>query len=346
MDAADTVKPWVGDLKPYTPGETHDGCVKLASNENNYGPSPKVVERLREAAPQVYKYPFKDKLLREAIANYAGVAPENIICGNGSDEIIELVLKAFEGPSAGVLPSFSEYKIISKTLGVEYIETPLNPDFTLDTDAFLKNSAKANLLFLDNPCNPTGGVIPRDDLVKILEAGKITVIDEAYFEYYGETLAGKLEKFKNLIILRTFSKAFGLGGLRVGYAIAGEEVIKFLDKVHPPFNVNSLAQEAALAALDDIEYMKEVVKKTVADREMLAEKLGSRFKVFPSQTNFILLDVSPSTAEEFFKQMLGANIVVRKFGEFPGFEGEYARITVGTSEENQELLAALELSTL
>jgi len=342
MEARDLVKPWIEGLKPYVPGETHEGCIKLSSNENNYGPSPRVVETLKASAQYVFRYPCRDGELREKIAGYAGVEPENVVCGNGSDELIELILKVFSGPAAGVSPSFSEYKIISKTLGVEYAETPLREDFTFDTKAFIEKSKDANLLFLDNPDNPTGGVIFRTDLLKVLNEGRITVVDEAYYEYYGESIADLLGDYPNLIILRTFSKAFGLGGLRIGYALASSEIISYLDKVRPPFNVNSLAQEAALAALDDVAYMQECVGKTVSDRRMLAEKLATRYRVFPSETNFLLLDTSPTTADEFFNQMLDKKIVVRKFGQLPGFNGEFTRITVGTKEENRKLVEALQ----
>jgi len=198
------------------------------------------------------------------------------------------------------------------------------------------------MIFLDNPNNPTGGVIARDDIIRVLDEGKITVIDEAYYEFYGESVSDLINDYPNLIVLRTFSKAFGLGGLRVGYAVACKDIIELLDRVRPPFNVNSLAMDAALAALDDVDYMKKTVDKIVEDRNRLSESLASKLKVFPSQTNFLLMDVSPSSAQEFFERMLERKIVVRKFGRFEGFEGEFIRITVGTKKENEKLIEALE----
>jgi len=342
MDARDFAKPWIKGLKPYVPGETHEGCIKLSSNENNYGPSPKVSSAVRNAADGVFRYPYKTVLLREKIAEYVGVSSENVICGNGSDEVIELIVKAFKGPAASTYPSFSEYKIINKTFGNEFIEVKLGDDFVFDIDEFVSESADANMIFLDNPNNPTGGVIARDDIIRVLDEGKITVIDEAYYEFYGESVSDLINDYPNLIVLRTFSKAFGLGGLRVGYAVACKDIIELLDRVRPPFNVNSLAMDAALAALDDVDYMKKTVDKIVEDRNRLSESLASKLKVFPSQTNFLLMDVSPSSAQEFFERMLERKIVVRKFGRFEGFEGEFIRITVGTKKENEKLIEALE----
>jgi histidinol-phosphate aminotransferase len=149
-------------------------------------------------------------------------------------------------------------------------------------------------------------------------------------------------EFKNLIVLRTLSKAFGIGGLRVGYAIADSETLGFVSNLKPPFSIASISEVAALAALDDLKYMKSCVAKIVKDREVLYRKLGQRFRVFPSRANFLLLDVSPLTSDYFFKRMLNSKIIVRKFGVLEGFSGNYIRITVGTNRENKRLLEAVE----
>lgn len=342
MDVRGLAKPWVLGLEKYVAGETREGCVKLASNENNYGPSPAAVEAVREAMGSVHMYPYKDSLLSEKVAEYANVSPANVVCGNGSDELIELVVKAFRGPAAGVRPAFSGYRIISRALGMEYTEIPLRRDFGFDAGDFIGKNKGTNIFFLGSPNNPTASVIPKEDIERILDTKKITVIDEAYFEFYGKTVAGLIKDYPNLIVLRTFSKAFGLGGLRVGYAIAAEETSELLLKVRPPFSVNALAHEAALAALDDVEYMRKTVKKIVADRESYGKKLSKKLRVYPSYANFWLTDVSPMSAQEFFDRMLENKIVVRKFGNFPGFLGEYVRITVGKTQENEKLIKALE----
>lgn len=342
MEAADNVKPWVKDIPAYVPGETREGFIKLASNENNWGPSPKVVEALIRKATKVYKYPYKGELVREKTAQYCGASKENIVLGNGSDELIDLVVKTFRGPSLGVTPSFAEYKVVSKTNGMEYLEVRANTDFSFPKDEFMKASEKANLIFLCNPNNPLGNTVSSETIKEILDLGKITVVDEAYFEFSGTTAFPLLNTYDNLIILRTYAKAFALAGLRVGYAIADRKIISLISKTKPPFNVNSLAQEACLAALDDIQYMRDCVEKIIKDRETMAQNLSVKYKVFPSCANFVLVDVSPMKAEDFFEKLLKEKIIVRCFKKFPGFTGEFVRITVGTSGENEKLYAALD----
>jgi histidinol-phosphate aminotransferase len=336
------IKPWVMDIKPYVPGDTREGYVKLASNENDYGPSQRVVKALREKAGLVYRYPYKDESVREKMAGYCGVSKENIIISNGSDELIDLAVKTFRGPSCGVFPSFSEYQIVSNTNGMEYIEVPLNQDFTFPLEEFKRKTERANLIFLCSPNNPLGSILPEDVIKEILDLGKPTVVDEAYYEFYGKTNLKFLPDYKNLIITRTFAKAFGLAGLRAGYAIATPEVINLIYKTKPPFNVNALAQEACLAALDDLGYVQKCVKKIIKDREAMKKKLEENYRVLPSYANFLLVDVSPMTAQDFYQKLYLKKIIVRKIGNLPGFNGEYVRITVGTSKENRKLSDTLD----
>ncbi|MFH0860033.1 MAG: histidinol-phosphate transaminase [Candidatus Altiarchaeota archaeon] len=341
MPVRDKANPWLRTLDTYVPGQIREGYIKLSSNENNYGPSPKVINKLRQKSPSVYRYPYKDSELRDKVASYAGVKPENILVGNGSDELIDFTVKTFKGDGCGLYPGFSWYRIACNANGRRYYPVQLEKDFTVDVRKFLKASKKAKILFIDNPNNPTGSVMGEADLKKILATGKITVIDEAYFEFYGKTAAKLIRKYDNLIVLRTFAKAFGLAGLRVGYAIAAEETIGLLRKVKPPFNVNLLAQEAALVALEDRTYMRSCVRKIVKDRKEAYTALSNRFKTYPSNTNFILVDTTPLKSKQFFNKLLKEKIIVRNFGRLKGFKGEYARITIGTTKENQKLLKTL-----
>jgi len=342
MNVRDLVKSWVFNLEKYVPGEFRPGYIKLASNENNYGPSPKVVKAVGEYASKSYIYPYLDVEVRRKCAKYAGVGVECVMTGNGSDELMELVLKTFKGPVAGFYPSYASYRIFPSMLGMGYSEVSLGRDFSFDVDDFLEKAGSARICFVGSPNNPTGNVIRGEDLVKILNTGKIVVLDEAYYEFAGKSFVKLTKEFKNLVVLRTLSKAFGLGGLRVGYAIADSETIGFVSKLKPPFSIASISEVAALAALDDLKYMRECVRKIVRDRETLYEKLGTSFKVCPSKTNFLLMDVSPMTAEEFYSKMIKQKIIVRKFGKLKGFKGNYVRITVGTVEENKILVSALE----
>ncbi len=340
-DYSKNVKPWIPGLCCYTPGKTIKGYVKLASNENNYGPAPKVAEALRKAAGEINLYPYKDLELRKKIAEYCNTAPENIITGNGSDESIDLVFKTFKGPVLSFNPTYAEYGIFSEALGEKYLQIDLEKDFSFPLERYLKESRKANILLVCSPNNPTGGVLTEKELRRILEEGKTTVVDEAYVEFHGTSFTPLVKEYENLIILRTFSKAFALAGLRVGYIIADPKIIKLLDRVKPPFSVNAFAIEAALAALEDKRYMRETVGKMIKDREMLYKALKNKYATYPSESNFILADVSPQRSEDVCRKLLDKKIIVRDLGKYPGFSGEYVRVSVGTTEENKKFLEAL-----
>jgi histidinol-phosphate aminotransferase len=340
-DLSKNINPWIPGLCCYTPGKTISGYVKLASNENNYGPSPKVAEAIKAALPELRTYPYRDSQLSEKIAKYCGVAKENIITGNGSDESIDLAYKTFKGPVHSFNPTYSEYRIFSEGLGGKYAETDLEPDYSLSVKKFLKESKDAGILVLCSPNNPTGTVIPEGDLVEILGAGKTTVVDEAYVEFYGKSFTSLVKDYKNLILLRTFSKAFALAGVRVGYIVTDPEAVEALGKVKPPFSVNSLAQAAAIAALDDVAYMKKTVEKIRSDREMMYKELSKKYKTTRSESNFILFDVSPAKAKDVYDKFMEKKIIVRTPGKYRDFSGEYIRVTIGTTEENKKFVAAL-----
>ena len=340
-DLSENVKPWIPGLCCYTPGKTIKGYVKLASNENNYGPSPKVKEAIKKAADEINIYPHRDMELRQKIAEYCGAAQENIITGNGSDESIDLIFKTFKGPVLSFNPTYAEYRIFSEAMGEKYLQIDLEKDLTFPLKRFIAESRKAKILVLCSPNNPTGGVITEEELRKVLGEGKTTVVDEAYVEFHGKSFASLVKEYENLIILRTFSKAFALAGLRVGYIIADPKVIELLDRVKPPFSVNSLAIDAAIAALDDQKYMRSTVEKMVNDRGMLYAALKEKYKTYPSEANFILADVSPQRSEDVYKKLLDKKIIVRNLGKYPGFSGEYIRVSVGTTEENKKFIAAL-----
>ena len=341
MKPTDYLNEWVNKITPYSPGKTIDGTTKLASNENSYGPSPKVIAGLKEFVPQVFRYPYKNLHVKEALAGYCRVKPENIVISNGSDEMVELLIKAFKGPIASVYPSFVSYPIYSQILNREYISSALNPDFSFNAQKFIKDTWKANLLFLCSPNNPTGTVIDIRDIEEVAQTGKIVAVDEAYFEYHGTTAKNLILNYPNVIIMRTMAKAFGLAGMRIGYALADPEIAEAIKKVRGPFTVNYLAQEAAILALKDIDYMKKMVNRVITDRNAIANRLSEKYKVIPSNANFILADVSPLTSKEFFEKMIEQRIVVRPQPQFHGFPGNWVRITVGTTEENYKLLDAI-----
>lgn len=335
------MKPHVWSLPEYVPGEYREGYVKLASNENNFGPSPKVKAAVRSWAGRTHLYPYLDLKVREALADYVGVGSDCIVAGNGSDELMDMLVKVFPGPVAGSHPSFSEYPIAAGAVGERYVPVRLADDFTFDGETFLKEASDARLFFLCSPNNPTGLSISDGDLKRVLDSGKIVVLDEAYAEFAGKSRVGWLRDYDNLIILRTLSKAFALAGLRVGYAVAKPEAAEAMMKVKIPFNVNSIAEAAALAALDDRAYSKRCVKKMVKGREEIQAAMSKRSKAYPSDSNFVFADVSPMTAQAFFDGMIGEGIIVRKFGRLQGYPGEYVRVSSGTDKENRQFLKAL-----
>ncbi|MEA3254913.1 MAG: aminotransferase class I/II-fold pyridoxal phosphate-dependent enzyme, partial [Candidatus Altiarchaeota archaeon] len=245
-----SIKPWIKDIELYTPGKTIKGCIKLASNENNYGPPQKVVEALQEGIKEVNIYPYKGEEVKEKIAGYCGVGKENIILGNGSDELMDLIFKTIKGPFLGLNPSYSEYRIFTQVLDERYLEVNLKEDFSFPLKEFIKKLREANAPIICSPNNPTGTVVSEEDIRSVLDEGKITIVDEAYYEFYGKTVIPLIKEYPNLIVLRTFAKAFALAGLRIGYAVSNPEVINVLCKVKPPFSVSSLALASAIAALD------------------------------------------------------------------------------------------------
>ena len=341
MDVSKALRPRVGSLPKYVPGEFREGFVKLASNENNYGPSPKVVEALKEWADKTQLYPYRGDELRGKLAKYVGCSRENICLGNGSDELMDLLVKVFKGPYGGSYPSFANYEIVAGMMGEDYIEVALEDDFRFDADRFNTATKNCALLFLCSPNNPTGTSISDAELKKVLETGKIVVLDEAYVEFCGNSRVSWIKKYPNLIVLRTMSKAFALAGVRMGYSVASADVTSALLKVKPPFNTNSLSEAAALAALDDLGYMRECVTKIREDTAAIYEALSKKYKPVKSDSNFVLCDVSPLSAQEFFDKMIEAEIIIRKFGAFQATKGNYIRVSAGTKGETQKFVEAL-----
>jgi histidinol-phosphate aminotransferase len=253
--------------------------------------------------------------------------PTNIFVGNGSDEIIHLIMLAFINKGDVVAyphPSFAMYSVYSKIAGAVEIPVRLREDYNYDVDSFIKVIEKyqPKLVFLCNPNNPTGSVIEREDIIKIIQKSNgIVVVDEAYFEFYGNTIVDAINEFENLIVLRTLSKAFGLAGLRVGYAVANENILKYLNLVKSPYNINSLSQIIALKVLRT-DVLKERINYILEERKRLIKELGKipGVKVYPSKTNFIL--VKFKDADYVYKGLLERGILVRDFSKVEGLEGE------------------------
>jgi len=353
------VPDWIRTLVPYPPGKPieevereygiHDS-IKIASNENPLGPSPKAVEAIRGALGRLHRYPEGNcYYLRQALARRLGIPESFLIFGNGSNEIIELVIRTFMRPEEDAVMSdqaFVVYRLIVQAAGGRSRVAPLRA-FTHDVDAIAAAvTPQTRVVFLANPNNPTGTIFFQRDwerFLSLVPPEVIIVMDEAYAEYvedaeYPDSLAA-LKMGRHVVILRTFSKIYGLAGLRIGYGIAPTEVVDLMDRVRQPFNVNSLAQVAALAALSDAEHVE---RSRACNREGMAylrrqcHRLG--LDVVPSWANFLLVRVG--NGARVYEELLRQGVIVRPVGVY-GFP-EHVRVTVGTAAENERFIAALE----
>lgn len=320
------------------------GVINLASNESPYGPSPRVIRALRSEVTRAGLYPDpRATKLKTATADYVGVKPECITIGNGSDELMDLSCKAFLDPGDTALiplPTFAMYELACRSNGgaPEFFTLP---DFEWPVEKLKRSLAGAKLAFLCRPNNPTGNGISLEGLRELLAVGKLIIVDEAYVEFGGRSVAKMAPRYDNLLVLRTFSKAFGLAGLRVGYAIGDPELIKVLESIRAPFNVNRIAQVAAVAALRDVAYMRKVVSAIRRDRAYLRReltKLGLR--VLPSDANFLMADVTPLgiNAPKLCDLLARKGVLVRELSNFRGAGPRWVRITVGKPEQNQKLV--------
>ena len=354
----DHANPQLRDLVVYEPGKPIEetareldvdpnAIIKLASNENPLGPSPKAVEAMRGALENAQLYPDGGGFyLREALAATLNFKRENIILGNGSNEIIEFLGHAFLNRDDEVITSehaFIAYKLIATIFGARTIETP-SPDYRHDLDAMLDAiTPKTKIIFIANPNSPTGTLIAQskiDNFMSRVPENIVTIFDEAYFELLNDppdTLR-YVRGGRNIVVLRTFSKIHGLASLRVGYGIASRGLIDVLQKTRQPFNVNGIAQAGALAALSDQAHQRKTKNVVAAGRAYLEEQFRDMQLGFvPGAANFVMVNVRDGAA--VFKKLLARKIIVRPL---KGYNlPEWVRISVGTTEQNKKCIAAL-----
>ena len=350
---------YIYDVLPYIPGKPIGevkralglkSVIKLASNENPYPPSPKVLAAMRKESLTVNRYPDGGCFeLRKAVAKYLKVQEDQLIFGNGSDEIIILAVKAFVGQGDEVIiakPSFLIYDIAARLAGAKIHAVPLN-NFYYDLDGMkAKLSNKTKIVFIGNPDNPAGTFVNGRQLegfIKAASVGTLIFIDEAYFEYvhskdYPNSIA-LIKKYPNVMVTRTFSKMYGLAGLRVGYGIARPEIVDILNRLREPFNVNSIAQAAAVAAIGSQKYYQNIAKDVERQRLYIYQAL-SKLKVSYEQsfTNFILLKVGGNSSITA-KALLNKGVIIRDMGAW-GLKG-YIRVSIGTGAENKRFIKSL-----
>ncbi|MEX0929169.1 MAG: histidinol-phosphate transaminase [Balneolales bacterium] len=337
------VRPNIRNLQPYRCArDDFDSGILLDANENSFG-------SLIASDLDLNRYPdpYQNKL-RDGVAAFRGLQQQQVFLGSGSDEAIDLIIRVFCEPGKDAVlitpPTYGMYKVSASINDNPVIQVPLSPQFQLRTrDILQKVTPSTKVIFLCSPNNPTANLLDREDMKEILaNFGGIVVIDEAYIDFSGkDTMVSDLNAYPNLIVLQTFSKAFGMAGTRLGIALASPEIIRVLFKIKAPYNVNKLTARAGLQALDRLGEMRRTVAEILAERTRLAERLETLAgikKIFPTDANFILIRVDH--ALDTYTQLAGRGVIVRYRGDQVHCE-ETLRITVGTPEENDALIRNL-----
>ncbi len=354
------IRECIENLTPYPPGKPIEelerelgivGSIKLASNENPLGPSPKAIRAIKENINNIHRYPDGSSYyLRQKLAKKFGLPMSKIILGNGSNELIKVIVHTFLSPDDEVilsLPTFLLYEKVVQSFEGKIVTVPLS-NFWIDLPAILTAvSSKTKIIFINNPNNPTGKALKKKEISHFLNSlspDVVVVLDEAYIEFATDpkvvSAVELLESYPLLVVLRTFSKVYGLAGLRIGFGFTSESVIEGMNLVRQPFNVNYLAQVGALAALDDDKFVEKTLTLTRDGLEFLYSQLDRiGLKYVPTQTNFFLIK-TPLGAGETYQRMLREGVIVRSMESF-GLS-DYIRINVGLPEENKRFVKTLE----
>ncbi|KMT22592.1 histidinol-phosphate transaminase [Clostridium cylindrosporum] len=340
------IKEKIKTLKPYVVQE-NDCTIKLDANENSENLFRSCfndfVKKVSEGTINRYPDP-SSTLLREKVANYVGegVDRDNIICGNGSDELISCIISTFVGESDTVVthsPTFSMYKISNQILGGKFIEVPSNEKFEVNIDEIINvsNENNAKLIILCNPNNPTGTIIKREDIEKVINStNAVVIVDEAYYEFLGESLVDIAKENKRVIVLRTLSKGFALAGARCGYLVASLDTVNSILKVKPPYNLNTLTQYAGECILDNYEKVSKSIERIKSQRDAMLPKLREvkGLTVYDTGANFIL--VKTDKCSEVIKKFEEEKILVRGFSE--GALENCIRFSIGFENENNKVI--------
>ena len=325
---------------------SEDQVVKLDANENLYGPSPKVAEALAGyKGYHIYTDP-QQRRVREALAAYAGTTPDRVVAGVGSDELIDLLLRLFVAPGERVLqcvPTFGMYATFTHLAGAELVSVPRNETFDVDVEGVQQAAQNgAKLLFLTSPNNPTGNLVDEATVRQLLELDMVVVVDEAYYEFSGSTVASLVPESPNLVVLRTLSKWAGLAGMRLGYGIMDTAVAERLMVIKPPYNISSAAEVALLASLEDKEMLLTRVHSIVEERERLFERLRSLSGLtpIPSHANFILCRLVDGEGRRVYQELARRGVFVRYY-DTPLLR-DYIRVSLGLPHHNAALVEALQ----
>ena len=362
MDIKELVNRGIDDLSPYEPGKPIEdlerelgieNAIKLASNENPMGPSPKIFDSIEGVLKETHRYPDGNATrLKSTIARKFNVTDNQVTIGNGSNDIIEFVARIFLSRNDSAIYSehaFAVYPLVVKAVGAKGIEVPAK-NFSHDLDLMLESIEESTkLIFIANPNNPTGSFIEYDELIKFLEKVPehiIVLLDQAYFDYSSfetkDMEFDDLSKFPNLIMSRSFSKAYGLAGFRVGFCVSSKEIADYLNRVRQPFNANSLALFAAEKALEDQDFIDKCLQINLEQKELLYKELDSLgYECLPSRANFISFDCKKDSSEAFNK-LLMEGVIVRSLAVYK--MPNHLRVSVGLPEENLSFLEKIKLT--
>jgi len=344
------VKPAVRSIAAYTLA-ARQAPVKINQNENPYDLPESLKQRVVEQAlaRPWSRYPdFDPRELLEKLAAFSGWRSDGILAGNGSNELIQALLLVSVGPGTRVIvpePTFTLYALLTRILGGELIPASLGPQFEYQAQdlAQLRRELGAGVTIVCSPNNPTGSVLELDDLARLCEQGDgLVVVDEAYHEFSGQTAVGLLAQHPNLVVLRTFSKAMGMAGLRVGYLLAAPELVREVNKARLPYNLNFFSQAAALAALANWGSLRQRVEGLIAAREDLLHRLYRipGVRPYPSRANFILFELPDDDPRQVFDALYRRGVLVRDVTSYPRLS-RCLRVSVGSSDENERFLAGL-----
>ena len=352
----------VSDMDSYVPGRSQDeiaaefglkkeDIIKLGSNENPWGPSPKAIEAIKNELDSINRYPESQlKELVHLVADYSDVKDSQVIIGgDGADEIIDVLAKTFIEPGDEFivpLPSYMYYEYLLQQYGANPVYAKWDLDKNvLDIDSIFECiSSKTKMIFLCSPNNPTGTLIEKADLVKIASENPdiLIVIDEAYFEYSEVTNKGLIDEYDNIFIIRTMSKVLGLAGMRIGYGLACEEIIEYMHRIKPVFSLTRLSYVAAVNTFKDKDYIEKSIKDGIESRDYLTDELSKieSLNVFPSKSNFILIGVKDTgyTAAEITREFMKRGIIVRDCTSFKGLDEYWIRISICTMDENKRFI--------
>lgn len=352
-------RPEIFTLKPYVPGKPIDevkreigvdDIIKMASNENPLGPSPMAIEALKTQLEQMHIYPDANCFyVKQKIAELNGISMDQVLVGNGSDELLKLMAETFLQPGDEIIyakPSFSEYEFVARIMGAKCVEVPLK-DFTHDLDVMLAAiTPKTKMIFICNPNNPTGTIVPKSEIDRFMQKvpdDVLVMFDEAYYEYVQDPAYTSgltyVAQGRKAVVFRTFSKIYGLAGLRIGYAITNPAIAAAVEKVAEPFNVNAMGQIAALAAMDDQEHLKNSTIVNEAGKKYIYQAFKEMgLDYVPTEANFIFFDTGKN-CRDVFQALLKKGVIVRT-GDIFGYPS-YLRVTIGTQEENTRFINSL-----